>query len=142
MALRAGDPVEIGSDPRDRPEGELHRESDQSALAAELQRANAELQRANDRLDAANAELGRENARLARATLGQSDAAAAAQLLRSERELRPQLGDAEARIERLERLLSTPRHQAVERLRDRLMRFALLYGIVRRLWRLVGRRAV
>ena len=158
MALRersdAGDPVKVDQAALARANGDRRRGADLETRAAEpraaearaaepraddeLRRADDELQRANERLERANAELWRENARLARATLGQSDAAAAAQLLRSERELRPQLGEAEARIDRLERLLATPRHRAVERLRDRLMRITPLYWLFRRIWALAA----
>jgi len=165
VALRersdAGDPVKVDQAALARANGDRRRGADLETRAAEpraaearaaepraddelrraddeLRRADDELQRANERLERANAELWRENARLARATLGQSDAAAAAQLLRSERELRPQLGEAEARIDRLERLLATPRHRAVERLRDRLMRITPLYWLFRRIWALAA----
>ena len=136
MALRAGDPIEVESAAPARSNGGRSRVAGRATRVTDLQRENAELQRTNDRLERANGELWRENARLARGTLGQSDAAAAAQLRRSERELGPQLGDAEATIERLERLLATPRHQAVERLREAVMRSGPLYWVVRRLWRL------
>jgi hypothetical protein len=140
VALRersdAGGPVEVDAATPARSNGDRRRGSDP---AAELQRANEERQRANARLERANAELWRENRRLARAALGQSDAAAATQLLRSERDLRPQLGDAQARIDRLERLLATPRHRAVERVRTATMRSRPVYWLVRRAWAVVAR---
>jgi predicted RNase H-like nuclease (RuvC/YqgF family) len=144
---RDADGLEVEAVPGTVSNGERLRVAQPAADAADLQRANAELQRhsadlerANERLERANAELWRENARLAHARLGQSDAAAAAQLLRSERDLRPQLGEAEATIDRLERLLATPRHQAVERARDRVMRSRVLYWLVRRAWALAPKR--
>lgn len=144
MALRerpGGDDLAVDPAAPAVPNGDrAHPRQPSAGEATGLERANAELQRANERLERANADLWRENARLARATLGQSDAAAAAQLLRSERDLRPQLGEAEAKIDRLERLLATPRHQAVERARDRIMRSRVLYWVVRRGWALASRR--
>ena len=98
-------------------------------------------------LEHANKVLWRENARLARAHLGKSDAAAATALFRARREFRieaergEELNVAlEAELERLRQrvlLLDTPRHRAVERARDAVMRSKLLYAIVRRLWALI-----
>jgi hypothetical protein len=101
-------------------------------------------------MERANRELWRENARLARGLMGKSDAAAATALLRVQRDLRERLEEAEARTSACEAeaahlrhrllLLDTPRHVAVERVRDALMRSGLVYGIIRRLWALVNRR--
>jgi predicted RNase H-like nuclease (RuvC/YqgF family) len=135
VARRAGEPVDVEGAATPHAAGSRRR-ADRSAGLADGPPVNADLQRENERLERANAELWRENERLARATLGQSDAAAAAQLRRSERNLGPRLGDAEARIEHLERLLATPRHQAVEHLRDIAMRFGPLYWLVHRVWAL------
>ena len=97
-------------------------------------------------MERANRELWRENARLARGLMGKSDAAAATALLRVQRELRERLEEAEARqrsdeaeIAKLRRVLGAPRHVAVERARDELMRFGPIYRIVRRLWAMVNR---
>jgi hypothetical protein len=100
-------------------------------------------------LERANRQLWRENARLGRALMGKSDAAAATALLRAHRELRERLEDAESRNSSYEaelvhlrhraRLLDAPRHAAVERARDGLMRFGPVYRIVRRLWAMVNR---
>jgi hypothetical protein len=100
-------------------------------------------------MERANRELWRENARLARGLMGKSDAAAATALLRVQRGLREQLEEAEARhradedeIARLRHrllVLDTPRHVAVERARDALMRFGPVYRIIRRLWAMVNR---
>jgi SAM-dependent methyltransferase len=101
-------------------------------------------------LERANRELWRENARLARERMGKSDAAAATWIFRLQRELRQRAEDAEERNISLDaevthlrhkvRLLDAPRHVAVERARDAVMRSGLMYGIVHRLWRLVSRR--
>jgi SAM-dependent methyltransferase len=102
-------------------------------------------------LQRANRELSRENTRLARGLLargqlGNSDAAAGTVLFRRHRELE----QANARADSLEaevvhlrhrvRLLDTPRHVAVERLRDALMEHRGVYAVVRRLWRRLNRR--
>jgi ubiquinone/menaquinone biosynthesis C-methylase UbiE len=97
-------------------------------------------------LERANRELWAENARLGRERLGVSDAAAGAvqarmAALREARELAEQrikdleveLGAAQWRL----LLLDTPRHRAVERLRERIMRNRVLYFVLRRLWALV-----
>jgi SAM-dependent methyltransferase len=96
-------------------------------------------------LERGNRELSRENTRLAHGLLGKSDAAAGTVLFRRHRELE----QAKARGDSLEaevvhlrhrvRLLDTPRHVAVERLRDRLMEHRGVYGVVRRLWRRLNR---
>jgi SAM-dependent methyltransferase len=101
-------------------------------------------------LERANRELWRENARLARERMGKSDAAAATTLFRLQRELRQRADDAEARNISLEaevthlrhrvRLLDAPRHVAVERMRDSVMRSNRVYSLVRRLWRIVNRK--
>jgi SAM-dependent methyltransferase len=100
-------------------------------------------------MERANRELWRENARLARGLMGKSDAAAATALLRVQRDLREQLEEAEARrradgdeINLLRHrllVLDTPRHVAVERARNALMRFGPAYRIIRRLWAMVNR---
>jgi SAM-dependent methyltransferase len=92
-----------------------------------------------------NHELSRENARLARGLLGRSDAAAGTVLFRRHRELEQAKARAEALEAELEhlghrlRLLDTPRHVAVERLRDALMEYRGVYAVVRRLWRRLNR---
>jgi SAM-dependent methyltransferase len=101
-------------------------------------------------LERANRELWRENARLAREQLGKSDAAAATTLFRMQRELRTRAENAEQRNAELEEevaqlrhrllLLDTPRHVAVERARDWVMRRQRLYAVVRLLMRIVSRR--
>jgi 2-polyprenyl-3-methyl-5-hydroxy-6-metoxy-1,4-benzoquinol methylase len=98
-------------------------------------------------LERANRELWRENARLARGHLGKSDAAAATTLFRLQRELRARAEEAETRnlaleaeVAELRRLVETPRHVAVERARDSVMRSRPAYAIIRRAWRLVNRR--
>lgn len=94
-------------------------------------------------LERANRELWRENVRLGRKQLGTYDAAAAATALKLDRELRREQERNRAMEGELEhlrhrvRLLDAPRHVAVERARDRLMRSKLFYGVVRRLWALV-----
>jgi hypothetical protein len=115
-----------------------------------------ELERALLRLERANEALQRENARLARAAGGQSGSAAAVRLTRAERRWSEQAEAAERHwreraeaaerhwseraqaaeleVERLVRLLATPRHRAVERARERLMRSGSLYTSVRRIW--------
>jgi SAM-dependent methyltransferase len=100
-------------------------------------------------VERANQELWRENTRLARGSLGKSDAAAATVIFRLQRELRVRAERAEERNMSLEaevthlrhrvRLLDAPRHLAVERARDRVMRSPLFYGVVRRVWKLVRR---
>ena len=100
-------------------------------------------------LERANRELWRENARLARGLMGKSDAAAATALLRVQRELRERLEEAESRHRACEAeaghlrhrllLLNTPRHVAVERARDAVMRSGPIYRIIRRLWAMVNR---
>ena len=101
-------------------------------------------------LERANRELWRENARLAREQLGKSDAAAATTLFRMQRELRTRAEGAEARNLSLEaeltdlrhrvRLLDTPRHVAVERMRETVMRSKPLYALARALMRIGSRR--
>ena len=98
-------------------------------------------------LERANRELWRENARIARGLMAKSDAAAGTALLRVQRELRDRLEEAESRATaceaeaaHLRRILDTPRHVAVERVRDGLMSSGLAYGTIRRLWALVNRR--
>jgi 2-polyprenyl-3-methyl-5-hydroxy-6-metoxy-1,4-benzoquinol methylase len=96
-------------------------------------------------LERANRELWRENARLAREHLGTSDAAAGAVLLK----LRTRAENAERRAASLEaeladlrhrvRILDTPRHVAVERMRERVMRSKWLYALVSRLMRIWNR---
>jgi SAM-dependent methyltransferase len=101
-------------------------------------------------LERANRELSRENTRLARGLLargqlGNSDAAAGTVLFRKHRELeqaRARAEALEAEIEHLGhrvRLLEAPRHVAVERLRDRVMKYRGVYAVVRRLWRRFNR---
>ena len=79
--------------------------------------------------------------------LGKADAAAATTLYKVQRELRARTEEAEARTHELEaevaelrRLIETPRHAAVERTRDSVMRSRTLYALVRRTWRLVNRK--
>jgi SAM-dependent methyltransferase len=101
-------------------------------------------------LERANRELWRENARVGRHRLGRADAAAATTIFRIQQELREQAERAEARAAELEdrlaqaehraSLLDTPRHQAVERARDRMRRSPVTYGVLRTLWRLTRRR--
>lgn len=91
-----------------------------------------ELLRAVTRLERANDALQRENTRLARALHGQSGSAAAVRLTHAERRWRERAEEAELRAERLALLLGTPRHRAVERTRERLMRSPFLYSVVRR----------
>jgi hypothetical protein len=136
MALHERRDVDAGLEPLDLAgvtgvDGRLRSELSHEHLVADLQRANAELLDAKARLERANRELWRENARLARGRLGRSDGAAGAYLMRAE--------NARAEAARLEILLSTPRHQAVERLRDVAMRSPFLYTIVRRLWSWLAR---
>jgi SAM-dependent methyltransferase len=100
-------------------------------------------------MERANRELWRENARLARGLMGKSDAAAATALLRVQRDLRERLEEAESRHSGYEAelaklrhrllLLDTPRHVAVERARDAVLRHTLVYRIIRRLWAMVSR---
>jgi hypothetical protein len=96
--------------------------------------ASGDLEQALRRLELANEALRRENARLARAARGQTGSAAAVRLTRAERLWRTRVEDAEREAERLARLLATPRHQAVERARERLLRSRWLYSVVRRAW--------
>lgn len=102
-------------------------------------------------LERGNRELSRENTRLARGLLGRgqlgnSDAAAGTVLFRRHRELEQAKARAEALEAELEhlghrlRLLDTPRHVAVERLRDSLMKHRGVYAVVRRLWGRLNRR--
>jgi SAM-dependent methyltransferase len=98
-------------------------------------------------MERANHELWRENARMARGQLGNSDSAAATTVFRLQRELRARTEQAEERsraleaeVDRLRRLLETPRHVAVERARDTAMRSGFAYGVIRRVWALVRRR--
>lgn len=104
-----------------------------------------ELRRALNRLERAYEALQRENARLARGAVGQTGSAAAVRLTRAEhrwsehakaaeRRWREQAEAAELDAERLARLLATPRHRAVERARETLMRSPSLYPLVRRSW--------
>jgi SAM-dependent methyltransferase len=96
-------------------------------------------------LERANKELWRENTRLARGLLGKSDAAAGTMLFRRHRELEQAEARAEAleaEVEHLGRRLSvldTPRHVAVERLREALMKYSGVYAVLRRLWRRLNR---
>jgi SAM-dependent methyltransferase len=97
-------------------------------------------------IERANKELWRENARISRHRLGVSDSAAAALLARVE-EMRRQKKAAEDHSRHLEdviadlhyqlRIFDTPRHQALERLRERVRRHRLLFGVGRRLWALL-----
>ncbi|MGH2848007.1 MAG: class I SAM-dependent methyltransferase [Thermoleophilaceae bacterium] len=99
-------------------------------------------------IEHANAELWRENARIARARLGVSDSAAAALLARVE-EMRRQKEAAEDYSNQLDLLIAdlrrqllifgTPRHQALERARERLMRHRLPSRLGRAAWALVRR---
>jgi SAM-dependent methyltransferase len=97
-------------------------------------------------IERANAELWRENARIGRHRIGVGESAAAALLARLDdmrqraelaeargRQLEEQIGHLEGRLS----LLDTPRHRAVEQLREKLMRTPPLYALVRLLWRLV-----
>jgi hypothetical protein len=93
----------------------------------------AELERAVTRLELANEALQRENARLARGIGGQAGSAAAVRLTGAERRWSERAEVAELEVERLAKLLATPRHRAVERARERLMRSRFLYPPVRRL---------
>lgn len=103
-----------------------------------LRRANAELERSHDA-------VWRENARLARSRMVRTDAAAATELTRTARRAaaaEARCAQLEAEVERLSlesRLLATPRHQALERARERAMRWRPVYWIVRRSWALVAR---
>jgi SAM-dependent methyltransferase len=94
-------------------------------------------------LERANQELWRTNARLARQHLGVSDSAAAAvqdrmraiqqEAAQVKERLQAELDHANRRL----LILDTPRHQALERLRERLVQHRVLSAIVRRLWALV-----
>jgi SAM-dependent methyltransferase len=96
-------------------------------------------------LERANQELWRTNARLARQHLGVSDSAAAAvqNRLRAVQEEAAQTQERlEAELDHAHRrllVLDTPRHQALEHLRERLLRHRVLSAVVRRLWALVHR---
>jgi SAM-dependent methyltransferase len=87
-------------------------------------------------LERANEELWRTNARLARQHLGVSDSAAAAvqDRIRAAEEkaarLQAELDDANRRL----LIFNTPRHQALERLRERLLQHRVLSVMARRLW--------
>lgn len=76
-------------------------------------------------LDRANRELFRENARLGRERIGIADSAA---ITMSER-----VAALQQRITDLESMLDSPRHQAVERVRDRLSRVPALDRVARSL---------
>jgi SAM-dependent methyltransferase len=78
-------------------------------------------------LERANAELWRENVRLGRGIRGWVDRA---------EELEAELDALSHRL----LVLDTPRHVAVERARDAVMRSRVLYGIVRRVWALLRSR--
>jgi SAM-dependent methyltransferase len=94
-------------------------------------------------LERANQELWRSNARLARQHLGVSDSAAAAvqDRLRAVQEEAAQVKERlQAELDHASRrllILDTPRHQALERVRDRMLRHRVLSAFVRRLWALV-----
>jgi hypothetical protein len=98
-----------------------------SSIDGEVGATVALLRRANEALE-------RENARLARAAWSRSGPAAVVHLARAEREWRERAELAEREVARLGRLLATPRHLAVERARERVMRSRLLYRVVRLVW--------
>ena len=105
-------------------------------------------------LQAANEELLATNRRLSQAWLGVHDAAAASIVARYERdrvrlvEVEKQLTDTAATVERYKKAIElerawrdAPRYQAVDAVRDRLVKLPGLGGGARRVWRLLSGRS-
>jgi hypothetical protein len=137
----------------------------EASLTEELQRALTQLERANDALQRENARLARSvggqtdsaaAVRLTRAERRWSEDVEAAERRWSEhaeaaerrwsedgaaaeRRWRERVEAAELEVERLSRLLATPRHRAVERARETLIRSRFLYPPVRGIWALVAK---
>jgi SAM-dependent methyltransferase len=91
-------------------------------------------------LEKANRDLWRENARIGRERLGSSDAAAATTLFRFQEQARQRderIVELEAQVAHLNDLLSTPRHQFVERAHDKALASSGPYSWLRRLWSVV-----
>ena len=96
-------------------------------------------------LERSNRELWRENAQIARRRLGKTGAAAATEQLRIQARAEAaeeRIRELELEIDRLKNvnsLLDTPRHRAVERTRDGVMRHPRIYGLIRRTWAALNR---
>lgn len=108
--------------------------------ALEADAVEDDLRAAVARLEHANEQLARENNRLAHVALGRAGAPAAVELTRTERHWRERAEEAELEADRLRRLLDTPRHKAVEGLRDRLACSPRLFGLAQSLFGRVTRR--
>jgi SAM-dependent methyltransferase len=91
-------------------------------------------------LEKANRDLWRENARIARSRLGRTDAAGGTALFRFEQQAAEhvqRIAELEAQVAYMSDLLGTPRHQLVERARDKALASSGPYSWLRRLWSVV-----